>query len=301
MGFELGAGPLRRAPRGWLPARAFAVEHSVYSHAARNREDSGGPAEIETSVGLTVTWRVEIDGRAPYELHEERSAPMWTLANTTLGSGNRWYKVRVRPQYGLMAKLGIPCLVDPANAAKLWIDWDAAYAEHVPAWEREARVRRELARREGRLEGVLERVTNPFAGTLRPGEEQLVDEAQARREARERELQEQYAERAREQMAQRGILPVTASDAEEQKRRMDELARIQRTGRKAKATLVSREDTDRTLANIPLILLTFEIEGRRVVFEHVYGPRHAKRYKPGKTFDVWIDPADPDGICPGRG
>jgi len=299
MGFELGAGPLRRPPRDWLPARAFAVHHRVYGFTGRHQADSG-PGDIETSAGLTVTWRVEIDGRAPYEFREERTAPMWTLANSTLGSGNRWYKVRVRPQYGLMPELGVPCFVDPGNAHKLWINWDAAYGEHVPAWEREARVRRELARRDGHYLRVVDRVTNPFAGALRPGEEALVDEQQAQREARERELEERYAESARQQLAARGFGPVSEDEAAEHKRRTEELTRVHQTGRKTTATVVSREDTDRKLANIPVILLTFEIEGRHVVFEHVYGPRHAKRYKPGKTVNVWVDAADPQSICPGR-
>jgi hypothetical protein len=73
MGFELGPKLLRNAPKGWLPARAFAERHSASSHSY----GSEGPPEIETSLNLTVTWRVEIAGREPYELHEERSGPMW--------------------------------------------------------------------------------------------------------------------------------------------------------------------------------------------------------------------------------
>jgi hypothetical protein len=292
MGFELGAGPLRRAPRGWLPARAFAVRHSVHSHSY----GPDGVPEIEATMGMTVTWRVELPGRTPYEFEEQRSAPAWTDAGTLGGHGNRWYKWRVRPQYGLMPRLGVPCFVNPADARELWIDWDVAYSEHVPAWEQQARVRRELARRDGRYDQVIDRVTNPFSGKLRPGEEELVEQERARREAREREIVEQFADGA----LAHGFVPVAAGEADEHKRCMDELARIQRDGRKTVGTVVAREDTDRTLANVPLILLTFEIEGRQVVFEHVFGPRHAKRYQPGKTVDVWVDLADPQAICPGR-
>ena len=39
---------------------------------------------------------------------------------------------------------------------------------------------------------------------------------------------------------------------------------------------------------------------RRVRHEHLFGPRAAKRYTPGRTVTVWIDPGDPDAICPGR-
>ena len=39
---------------------------------------------------------------------------------------------------------------------------------------------------------------------------------------------------------------------------------------------------------------------RRVAYEHLFGPRAAKHYKPGRKVSAWIDPADPDAICPGR-
>jgi hypothetical protein len=93
MGFELGPKLLRRAPKGWLAGRAFPLRHSVYSHPQGHE---GGETVFETSAGLTVLWRVKVPGREPYELEEKRSAPMWLHANG-IGSGNRWYKVRVRP------------------------------------------------------------------------------------------------------------------------------------------------------------------------------------------------------------
>ena len=297
MGFELGGGPLRRAPRGWLPARAFPLRHSVYSHPDLGAER--GETVIETSAGLTVVWRVEVEGRAPYELEEERSAPMWLHSNA-LGSGNRWYKVRVRPQYGLMSDLGVPGVVDPGDPARLWIDWDAAYAEHVPAWEVEARVRREAARRSGALEGTLERLGNPLAGKLRPGEEALVDERLARDAARAREQQAHYAELNRRRNAEKGIVPAPEGEGKELMRLIEEQTRIQQDGRKTRAKVVARSEPGRTFANVPVVELTFEIEGRQVRFEHIYGPRHAKRYQPGKEVDVWIDPADPNAISPGR-
>jgi hypothetical protein len=123
MGFELGPGLLRRAPRGWLRARAYALGHSVSSH----HYGEGGPPDIETTMALRVRWRVEIDGRESYDVEEERSAPSWAGRGGLIGSGNRWYKLRVRPQFGLMPKLGVPCYVNPADPAELWIDWDASY------------------------------------------------------------------------------------------------------------------------------------------------------------------------------
>ena len=226
---------------------------------------------------------------------------MWLHSNS-LGSGNRWYKVRVRPQYGLMRDVGVPCVVNPRDPGELWIDWDAAYDEHLVAWEREARVRREVSRRRGGLDGALERIGNPFAGKLRPGEEAYVERAIDREAERTRELQERAAEYNAQRLLKKGLKPAVVTDGEsaELRRRMDELVRIHNEGIKTTGTIVAREDTTRTFANIPVILLTFEIDGRHVVFEHVYGPRHAKRYKPGARFDVWVDRDDPDAICPGR-
>jgi hypothetical protein len=91
-----------------------------------------------------------------------------------------------------------------------------------------------------------------------------------------------------------------AAQSAELKRRMDELTRIQHTGTKTRATVVAREETGRTFANVPVILLTLRIDGRDVGFEHVFGPRHAKHYKVGREIDVWVDRKDADAICPGR-
>jgi hypothetical protein len=283
MGFELGPKLLRRAPRGWLPGRAFSQKHSAYSHG---HDGDGGVAEIEMSLGLTVLWRVEVPGRASYELEEERSVPMW-LGSGGLGSGNRWYKIRLKPSYGLMRDLGVPCLVNPGDPSEIWIDWDAAYDEHVRAWEREARVRREVERRKGGIDGALSRIGNPLTGKFRPEDEEHLEQVVAR----ERGIQAQFAPPAD---------PALAAESAELNRRMDALARIVREGRKTTGTVVSRDETDRSFANVPLIVLTFEVEGRRIVFEHIFGPRHAKHYTVGKQVEVWVDPVNPDAIRPGR-
>jgi hypothetical protein len=287
MGFELGPKPLRRPPKGWLPARAFALRQSV----SDTPSEPASETVIDTVFVLDVTWRVEIEGREAYELQEKRFCPTWLITGP-LGAGNRWYKVRIRPQYGLMADVAMPCHVDPGDPTQLWIDWDGAYEAHVPAWEREARVRREVASRANTYERVVERVINPFAGKVREVEEEEV----------ERRIQAE-AERLEEQRAKYAPPPDPVGDAEsaELMRRMRELERIQREGGKVRATVVAREDTRRTFAKVPVTLLTFELDdGRRIVFEHVFGPRHAKRYKVGAQIDAWIDPSDPDAICPGR-
>ncbi len=287
MGFELGPKPLRRAPRGWLPARAFALRHSISDPPS---DPQGSETIVDTIFVLNVTWRVEIDGREPYELEEVRHSPTWTLTGP-LGAGNRWYKVRVRPTYGLMRELGVPCFVDPSDRTQIWIDWDKAYDEHVPAWEREARVRRGVSDRDNPYDKVVGRITNPFAGKLREGEEELVEQRIEQEAERIRAVEAKWAPPPPE--------PAEAAEQSELMARMGELTRIQQAGVKSRATVVAREDTERTFANVPVIQLTLRLDdGREVVFEHVYGPRHAKHYKPGREIDVWIDPAGE--ICPGR-
>ena len=286
MGFQLGPKFLRRPPKDWLPAHAYAVRHAAYEH--HTNDPDGGESVIETSAGLTVTWRVELDGREPYEFREERAGPTWLLKGPS-GGGKRWYSVRIRPQYGLMGDVAVPCRVNPADPHDLWIDWDGAYAAHEPAWERQARVQREKARRAGAFEHAVDRIFNPFAGKLRTGEEVHVEEAIAAEAA--------LAAKWRPE-------PVDQTESTELNRRIRELGRIKETGRRATATVVAREETTRTLSSVPIVDLTFEIddggETRRVDFEHAFGPRHAKRYRVGRRVDVWIDPEDPGAICPGE-
>src|SRR3954469_16142999 len=279
MGFELGPKPLRRAPHGWLPARAFPLRHSV-------TDPPSGPEPSETMVDtifvLTVTWRVELEGRDPYEFDEVRHS-----LTGPLGAGNRWYKVRVRPTYGLMPELGVPCFVNPGDRDDIWIDWDKAYDEHEPAWEREARVRRGVSGRDNPYDKVIGRVVNPFAGKLREGEEHLVEQ----RIVKQAERQAKYAPPPPD--------PAVQAQSTELKRRLDELTRIQHTGVKSRATVVARGETGRTFSNVPVILLTLQLDdGRQVVFEHVFRPRHAKHYKVGREIDVWVDKSG--AICPGR-
>jgi len=286
MGFELGPRLLRKAPRGWLPARAYSESHGVSSH----HYGTEGPPEIETSMHLRVTWRVEVPGREPYALREERSVPNWLDSGGIVGNGNRWYKVRVKPQYGLMKEVGVPCVVNPADPSEIWIDWDAAYREHEPVWDRVARVQREATRRAGGIDAALSRLGNPLVGKIRPEDEPYVEAELARRGKRERDMQAQF----------NVSNPVLDGAHDTIRRRIEELERISRVGRKVPAVVVSRVETGRKLGLVPAIDLVFELDGRHVAFEHVYGPRHAKGYTVGACVDVWVDPADPDNICPGR-
>jgi hypothetical protein len=186
-----------------------------------------------------------------------------------------------------MKDIGVPCVVNPSDPSEIWIDWDRAYDEHVPMWEREARVRREVTRRAGGIDAVLGKLGNPLIGTLRPEDESYVQVAMQRQSQRGREFRPVKN-------------PVLEAAGAEIKRRMDDLERISREGRKVAAVVVDRVDSGRRLGTMPVIDLVFELEGRHVPFEHVFGPRHAKRYVPGARVDVWVDRDDPNAICPGR-
>ena len=118
-------GILKRRPSGWTPARAFAVQH-------RSRERN--PNDEKTAVDLEVEWEVHVEGVAPYRFVDARRAPVW-VDRQHLGAGKRWFSVRLKRSYGLMPEVGIPCLVDPNDPHKLWIDWDAGYDLHEPAWQ----------------------------------------------------------------------------------------------------------------------------------------------------------------------
>jgi hypothetical protein len=279
MGFELGPKLLRRAPRGWAAARAFAEDRGISSHSY----GSDGAPEIEATYHLRVTWRVEVPGREPYELREERSAPAWVGDDGLVGSGNRWYKLRMRPTYGLMTDLGVPCFVNPGDPSEIWIDWDAAYREHAPAWDREARVRREVMRREGGIDALLSRIPNPLVGKARPEDEALVD-------ARVEATRSKWTPVAN---------PVLEEGGAEVMRRIQEGRRLAAVGRRTTGVVVSRVESGRKLGLVPIIDLVLEVEGRRIAYEHVLGPRHAKRLTEGARVDVLVDPADPDNICPG--
>lgn len=73
-----------------------------------------------------------VQGGEPYRFVESRRAPVW-VDRRHVGAGKRWYSVRLKRTYGLMPEIGIPCLVDPNDSRRLWIDWDAGYDLHGPA------------------------------------------------------------------------------------------------------------------------------------------------------------------------
>jgi hypothetical protein len=84
----------------------------------------------------------------------------------------------------------------------------------------------------------------------------------------------------------------------------ERLNRIHETGRKTTAVVVSQHETGRRLGAVPVIEIAFDVDdggsARRGTYEHLFGPRAAKHYTPGRRVSAWIDPADPGAICPGR-
>jgi hypothetical protein len=293
MGLERGPGFLRRPPRGWIAARAFPVERSIPEDAPDAQGSRG--AVIDTSHRLQVTWEVQIEGREPVRFSEERRAPAWILESSI--SGKRWYQPRLRGSYGLWRSLGVPAFVDPADPTRLWVDWDAAFEEHTEAWDRKGRIDRAIAAREGGLEKVTQRLFNPLHGKLRPGEESLVEEEIARRVARGEAIREDAIAANRERLVARGIEPVPADEQAEQRRRIAQAERLAREGHRVNAIVVAQAATGRTVAKMPVLHITLDVEDggttRRVTYEHIWGRRHAEAYGAGKRINVRVDPDDP--------
>ena len=178
----------------------------------------------------------------------------------------------MKPSFGLMRDLGVPCLVNPSDPSEIWIDWDAAYKEHAPAWEREARVRGEVERRKGGIDGALARLATHGGQAAAGGGSD-----------RRRALRARGRRRGGELSAGWTSWPGSCATA---------------ARRPAWSSPTPRPD--KTSPAVPLRVLTFEVEGRIVVFEHLFGQRHAEHYAVGKTVEVWVDPDDPAAIRPGR-
>jgi hypothetical protein len=300
--FEIGdLGPFRRRPKGWIPARAMPLQHRVFADPYAN-DGEGGGAEIDTSTRLDVVWQVTIPGQAPYEFHEVRKSPTWVEPNALLGDGNRWYKVKLKKSHGFQKELGVPCVVDPEDRHRLWVDWDAAYEEHQPVWERMSAVEREVAKRNDPLEHVVTRVLDPFSRKIRPEEEHLVEQALAEQRA---ELERQTAEslaKAEEMAKASGTWASPEEHARFEAINAD-LTRIHETGTPHQATVVSITKTGQTVANIPVFEIVFDVHDttppRRLTHVQVMGDNRffLRRFKPGKQLQVHIDPNDADKLA----
>ena len=284
MGFQLGPGFLRKPPRGWLPGRANAADFVARDRL--NPEGGSGGGVFDVWI-LDVLWQVQPESGAAYEFREERRAPLWVKAGTV--GGKRSFSLRMRPNHGLQSEVAIPCWIDPDKPHDIWVDWDAAYELHVPIWERIARVEREVnpARRRRR--------------DHRPGE-QPVRRQGARRGRGVRRAGADRGPGAGGGVPGAGRCRPEHTGTGGAKGRMVIETRIGETGREATATVAALTDTGRVLEGlIPIYDLVLDVQDqgttRQVVYEHVWGARHAKRYKVGKQITVRIDPEDPDQLA----
>lgn len=294
---------MRRRPKGWIPARAMPLQHRVFEDPyTQGGGPDAGENVIDTSTRLDVVWQVTIPGQAPYEFHEVRKSPTWAQPNALLGDGNRFYKIKLKKSHGFQKELGVPCLVDPKDRQRLWVDWDAAYEEHLPVWERISAVEREVAKRSNPIEHVLTRAFDPFARKVRPEEEHLVEQAIAEQKALE-ERQTEAAMAQAEAMAKAQGMWVSPEEQAQFTAINEDLKRIYETGTPCQATLVQLEKTEEKVANIPVFHFHLDVHDtdppRRVVHVQVMGDNRffLRRYKPGKQLEVRIDQDDPDKLA----
>lgn len=89
--------------------------------------------------------------------------------------------------------------------------------------------------------------------------------------------------------------------------RFRDAARLIAEGREVQATLLKRETSERRYRGVQLVIGVFELEDpavegepRVIVYEHIFGPALARRWRPGRPVDAWVDPLDPDNIYIGR-
>jgi hypothetical protein len=272
---------MRRRPKGWIPARAMPLQHRVFDDPyTQGGGPDAGENVLETSTRLDVVWQVTIPGQAPYEFHEVRKSPMWATPN----------------------ELGVPCLVDPEDRHRLWVDWDAAYEEHLPVWERISAVEREVAKRTSAWDSAFTRVFDPFARKIRPEEEHLVEQAIAAEKA---EHDRQHAEALAKHEEMQKAAGTWASP--EEHARFDEinaeLTRVYETGTPCQATLVQLVKTEEKVANIPVFHFHLDVHDtdppRRLVHVQVMGDNRffLRKYKPGKVLEVRIDQQDPNKVA----
>lgn len=89
--------------------------------------------------------------------------------------------------------------------------------------------------------------------------------------------------------------------------RVDDASDLVEHGRPLTAVVLSRETSDRRFNGAQIIVVTLEIDDqepgvapRTVVYDHLFGPASARRWKPGNEIRIWIDPRDPERIYAGR-
>jgi hypothetical protein len=292
---ELAPGFLRKAPDGWVPGRVYVSNENI----RQGEEHMTGVYHDERvsslSAMLVGDFRVYVEGRLDHTFQDTRVVPEWLI---DLGSGKRWYSIRVKPQYGLVNRIGLPCFIHPKDAEEIWIDWDAAYDEHVVAWESEAAIKKEMAKQRGGFDGTMDRIfSNPFTREATSEEKATVSDRIAEEDAKQEAIRQKF-------IAQNQAIQDSKTDPDELtelRRREKEAERIFATGREVQATVTSNSVNGRTLAGIPLVFIVFQLHEdppRKVGLEYSFGKRGAGRYPVGKTVKLKVDQDDPEAVTP---
>lgn len=89
--------------------------------------------------------------------------------------------------------------------------------------------------------------------------------------------------------------------------RVEEAIELVERGRELRAVVLKRETSERRFNGAQIVVVQLEIDDpldpgapRIVVYEHIFGPATARRWKPGREIPIWIDPRDPERIYAGR-
>lgn len=301
-------GVFKRRPRGWVEGHAVPRSHRAYQPHTLNDHGEGSALDPSEYVFLMdVEWEVHVPGRAPYAVRDVgRKVPMWVDGSAPLlGRGKRFWSVRPRQTRGLLAEVGVPCLVAPEDPTRLWLDWDAAYDLHVPAWDRSIAVDQAIEERRGGIDAVIGRVLKPLRPKLDPADEHLVDAAIAADVARSPEAQAQapLLHRALDPSEE----PHDPAEHEQVVEQVRRTAHLHQVGREVPATVVAIAPTGRQLCRTPEHELHLDVDDdggvRRVVHREVMGTPFAGRMAAGTRTLVCVDPVDPDRVAlarPGR-
>lgn len=300
-------GIFKRRPKGWIAGHAVPRSHRAYGHPGHRDDGESVLDANDMSMRLDAEWEVHVPGRAPYAVRDVgRTAPLWVDESApVLGKGKRFWSMRLRQTRGLRAEVGVPCLVSPDDPTRLWLDWDAAYDLHVPAWDRSIAVDQAIEQRRGGVDAVIGRVLSPLRPKLDPADEHLVDAAIAADTARSPQAQ------AEAPLLHRALNPSDEPPDPAEHQQLVEhvraVAHLHRVGREVPATVVEIAPTRRQLCRTPEyeIHLDVDDEGgvRRIVHREVMGDRWAGRMAAGTRTLVCVDPGDPGRIAlekPGR-
>lgn len=297
-------GLFKRKPRGWTPAHAYPRHRRTYEGGNEyDRGESSGLDPSEWILYMNVTWEVHVPGWAPYVVHESgRKAPQWVRESglPLVGKGKRYFTARLRETRGLKEEVGVPVLVDPGDPQSIWVDWDAGYDMHVPAWDRELAVERAVEERKGGIDAIAGKIFSPFRPKLAAGDEHLVDAALAAEAERDGR-----ARREGELMIRAmniGLRPPKAEEHARLQQHVRNVMRLHDEGRDVPATVVAITPTGEQLCRTPVYELHLDVDDggaavRRVVHREVMNDAWAGRMGAGTPTTVHLDPADPDRLA----